>query len=164
MWFSRKPKPDPIHVARDLRDRALGVEPATLGLSPTEDHAHVWGVLMETGYPGAVVTLVALADGTASLYFSSGGGVIGAGEHASVRKAVDGILTAAEAHLATFVTTATTPLPEIGRVRFYVRTFTGMLSGEAGEADLGYNRHPLSPVFHAGHCVITAVREASEPQ
>jgi hypothetical protein len=49
-------------------------------------------------------------------------------------------------------------------VRFYVRTFTGTFVGEADEQDLGYNRHALSPVFHAGHAVITAVREASESQ
>ena len=36
----------------------------------------VWGVVMETGYPEAVVTLVSLGDRTTSLYFSNGGGII----------------------------------------------------------------------------------------
>jgi hypothetical protein len=33
---------------------------------------------------------------------------------------------------------------------------------EVMEEDLGRNLHPLSPVYHAGHAVITAIREASE--
>jgi hypothetical protein len=36
--------------------------------------APVWGILMETGYSEATATLLALGDGTTSLYLSSGGG------------------------------------------------------------------------------------------
>jgi hypothetical protein len=42
---------------------------------------------METGYVEAVATLVGVADGTASLYFSNGGGFIGAATHANVAEA-----------------------------------------------------------------------------
>ena len=38
----------------------------------------VWGVLMELGLEQGVATMVAFADGTVSLYFSGGGGIIGA--------------------------------------------------------------------------------------
>jgi hypothetical protein len=40
-----------------------------------------WAILMETGLADACYTLVAVADGSASLYFSNGGGIIGGGEH-----------------------------------------------------------------------------------
>jgi hypothetical protein len=73
MWFRRKPKPDPTQTVRALREQALGVGAAELGLVATTERAHVWGVLMETGYPEAVATLVALGDGTTSLYFSRRG-------------------------------------------------------------------------------------------
>jgi hypothetical protein len=53
-------------------------------------------------------------------------------------------------------------MPSVGRVRFFLRTFAGTLTAEADEEDLGEGRHPLSPLFHAGHEVITAVRESSE--
>jgi hypothetical protein len=162
VWFRRKPKADPSEVARDLRNQALGVDAATLGLRPTTPYARVWGVLMETGYPEGVATLVAFGDGTASLYFSGGGGIIGAGEHAAVREATQAFLREADEHFAGFVPTATTPLPAVGRVRFYLRTFEGTLVGDASEQDLGDNRHPLSPVFHSGQSVITAMREATE--
>jgi len=160
MWF-RKSKSDPAEAIRGLRHQALTVEAADLGLGPTADRAHVWGVLMETGYPEAVATLVVFADGTTSLYFSNGGGVIGAGEHDVVRAAGEILLSSAEAHVEDFAMSSGTPLPEVGRVRFYVRTFKGTLSAEANEEDLGEDRHTLSPVFHAAHSVISAVREST---
>jgi hypothetical protein len=116
---------------------------------------------METGYPEAVATLVVLADGTTSLYFSNGGGVIGAGEHAAVRAAAQNLLSSAEEHLDGFMAVVETPLAHVGQVRFYIRTFNGTLSTEANEDDLGEGRHKLSRVFHAAHSVISAVREST---
>ena len=164
--FGGKPKsdPDPVEMSRRLRDQALTVGPGELGLAPTAARQHVWGVLMELGYPQAVATLVALGDGTTSLYISTGGGIIGAGEHPPVRAASEKFLAATEAHLAGFQPAAETPLPQTGRVRFYVRTYDGILGAEADEQDLGHGRHKLSPLFHAGHAVITEMRLASEQQ
>jgi hypothetical protein len=96
------------------------------------------------------------------MYFSNGGGIIGAGEHGAVRDAAGPFLQSAQAQLGEFATQRDTPLPDVGGVRFYVRTFSGLLGAEADEQDLGHHRHPLSPVFYAAHAVITAVREASE--
>ena len=51
---------------------------------PPSDVVEPVAILMETGYPEAVATLIAVADGTTSMYFSNGGGVIAAvREHAS---------------------------------------------------------------------------------
>lgn len=163
-WFSRKPKSDPAEVMRALREQALSIGPADLKLSPTPERPHVWGVLVETGYAAATASLATFADGTTSLYFSNGGGVIGAGEHAPVRQASERLLSAAESHLGRFAPASDTRLPAIGRVRLLVRTFNGTLAAEAVEADLAGGAHPLSPIFFAAHGVITAIREtASAP-
>ncbi len=53
---------------RDIRSLALSVTGGSLGVTDT-----VFRVVMDTAYPEAVATLVALVDGTASLYFSNGG-------------------------------------------------------------------------------------------
>ena len=161
MWFRRKRKAKDEEAVRALREQVFRVEPQELGLTPTTARPHVWGVLMETGYPEAVVTLVAIADGTTSLYFSNGGGILGAGEHESVRAASEMLLEVAEAHLGSFSAAATPKIPQVGRVRFHVRTFAGTLTAEAGEEDLGEDRHVLSPVFYAAHEVIGAIRECS---
>jgi hypothetical protein len=75
MPFRRKGKGDPAETVGDLRQNALTVTPEDLGLAPTTERPDVWDVLMETGYPDAVATLVCLADGTTSMYFSNGAGV-----------------------------------------------------------------------------------------
>lgn len=153
---------DPAQMMRQLREQALRVTASDLELLPTATRPHVWGAIMELGYATGIATLMTLTEGTTSLYFSNGGGVIGAGEHPAVREAAESFLDVVEDHLADFPAVEVTPTPRIGRVRFYVRTFDGTLGVEATEEDLGRNHHPLSPVYHAGHAVITAIRESSE--
>jgi hypothetical protein len=119
---------------------------------------------METGYRGAVATLVVLADNTTSLYLSNGGGFIGMGAHQAVKEASEIFLAAAGGSLAKMKQTDTFPLPALGRVRFYVLTGTGGWTAEAAQDDLGHNRHDLSGVFHVAHAVIAAIREQSEKQ
>ena len=118
MWLRRKSKSDPAETIRGLRQHALTVSAADLGLAPTADRMQVWGVLMETGFPEAVATLVVLGDGTTSLYFSNGGGIIGAGEHDAVRAAARELLSSAEEHLDGFTAVTTTPLPRWGTFGF----------------------------------------------
>ncbi|HET9252498.1 MAG TPA: hypothetical protein VFP58_10325 [Candidatus Eisenbacteria bacterium] len=146
---------------KQLRDLALRVSASDLELEPTEERPHVWGAIMELGYPTGIATLMTLAEGTTSLYFSNGGGVIGAGEHEAVREAGEMFLDAVQAQLSGFQSVNETPTPRIGRVRLYVRTFDGTLGIEAHEDDLASDLHPLSPVFQAAHAVIAAIRETA---
>ena len=52
-------------------------------MQPTERFPNVFGVVMDMTYPSGVATLVTFADGTASLYTSTGGGIIGGGSAGS---------------------------------------------------------------------------------
>jgi len=161
MLFGRK-KSRPAEIARGMREQALSLTAADLNLQPIEARPHVWGAIMELGYAQAVASLCAFADGTVSLYISTGGGIIGAGEQPAVREQAERFLTIMETHVADFERVDDTPPPIPGRVRFYVRTFQATLTAEADEQDLGQNRHKLSPIFHAGHAVITQMRLVSE--
>jgi hypothetical protein len=152
---------DPTGIIRQLREQALRVSAEDLEIAPSERRPRVWGAIMELGYPTGIATLMSLAEGTTSLYFSNGGGVIGAGEHAGVRDAAEAFLDAVEAHLDAFPRVEATPAPRIGRVRLYVRTFEGTRGVEATDEELSESLHPLSAVFYAGHAVITAIREAN---
>jgi hypothetical protein len=144
----------PVDTYLGLRMQALQTRsPADAGGSPT------CGLLMETGYPEAVVTLVALADGTASLYFSNGGALIGAGQHERPAVAARSLLAFALHNLAHLELTTAYPLPKPGHTRFYVLTTDGVRTAEALEDDLGHNRHVLSPLFYAAHELITEMRE-----
>lgn len=161
-WPFSRSKPSPEATIRALREQALGRTPAELGLAPTAELPKVFGLLMETGHQGAAASLVAFAEGSVSLYFSNGGGFIGAGQHPPVRAAAMQFLAEAERHLAQFTPAARTPLPTIGQVCFYLRTYQGTFAAEALEQTLGAKRHPLWPLFYRGHAVITAIREQTE--
>ena len=146
----------------ELRNMLLAKSPRDFGLTPTKEHPRIWGILMETGYPEAAVTLVAIVDGSVSLYFSNGGGILGAGGHASVRREALKFLSTAESSLEDFKTTTEYPLPETGRVKFYLLTYSGIFTGDYDEHLLGEGGHKLSKLFYAGHDVITAIRKVRE--
>jgi len=120
-----------------------------------------WGTLMETGYDGVTATLFALFDGTTSLYLSTGGGVIGGQGHEPVRRANAAFLKQTNDSLEHLSPCETFPIPSSAHTVFYVLTDSGILTGGALENDLGSGRHPLSPLFYAGHEVITQLRLVS---
>lgn len=152
-------------VYQGLRNQVLTLNPAKLfpeGADTPADTSKVWGVLMEMGYPKAVVTLVALADSTASLYYSTGGGIIGAGQHEGPAQAVLTLIEQAAPYVVQCERVQDYPLPQPGNVRFYLLTFDGVFSTEAPEDDLGYNRHALSPLFYTAQSLISEMRMIDE--
>jgi hypothetical protein len=119
---------------------------------------------METGYPEAVATLVAVVDGTSSLYFSNGGGLLGAGTHAAVGEASRRWLEAGQEFLPQLSVMTDPPLPTDGLTQFVAVTREGLCGAVAPEEELGENRHRLSPLFYAAQDVITQIRLAAEEE
>jgi hypothetical protein len=157
MSTSEEPQATPSETYTGLRNMALGLTPQHVGAEASTGAARPYGMLMETGYPKAVVTLATFASGDASLYFSNGGAILGGEGHESVRRAACQFVAASEHFLAIMAETTEYPLPGLGRTRFYVLTAAGIFTAEAGERDLGEGKNELSPLFHGGHRVITAL-------
>ena len=145
-----------------LRQRALEVSASQLGLTVAPEEPY--GVLMETGYPKAVVTLLSMGEGTTSLYFSTGGGILGGIGHASVRAASQKFISIAGQYLKDMEQTEQYPQPEIGQVRFYVLTPSGVRTYQAQENDLGHKRSQFWPLFYSGQEVLTELRLTTEAQ
>src|SRR4051794_11010734 len=118
--------PPPAEAYLGLRNLVLHMTADKLGISAVPGGGDVvLGMLMENLHPGAVVTLVGLADGTTSLYFSNGGGILGSGGHPPVAAATRGWLESVEQFRATMTPTHEFPFPTQGRVRFYLLTSGG---------------------------------------
>lgn len=158
-FFSKPRKVAEIYT--ELRDQALSIQADQLGLSPDAANP-VFGILMETGYKDAVVTVSAMGEGSVSLYFSNGGGIIGLGEHEGPRQAGLELLSVANKFLSHLKPTKEFPLPKTGYTTFYALTAKGVLTANAKEDDLGNGRLPLSPLFLKAHEVITQARIADE--
>ena len=148
-------------VYTKLRNQALSLEPVQIGLKPDQSNP-IYGILMETGYKDAVVTLSAIGDGSVSLYFSNGGGIIGLGQHEEPRKACFSFLSFANQFSSHLQPTKEFSLPKNGFTTFYFLTINGVLTLTSKEVDLGNNRLPLSPLFHKGQEVITQARLIDE--
>lgn len=107
----------------------------------------VHSVLMDWNVSNGTATVLAAADGTASVYLSSGGGFLGGGQkYPELRNAA---LHAV--HLATdlfkyFNATETIDLPVPGDVFFYLTTSNGVRRAIAKEADLRTGIGPLAPL------------------
>jgi len=146
---------DPRDVYLGLRRQALGITAGALGATLDSP---LLALLMETGMSGAVVTLVAAADGTTSMYTSTGGGVLGAGARREVAEAARQFLETGGRLLGELSPVSDPALPPQGTVQFVAVTADGLLGAVASGAELGERRHALSPLFYAAHGVITQIR------
>ena len=145
-------------VMKELRNKLLTAKPDEL-LDGEDAKAKVWGVLMDVSFPSGTATLVSIRDGTASLYTTSGGGVLGG---YIAREQAKEFVVAAEKHLKEMSLTESFPYPANGRVKFYVLTRDGVLTAEAGLNELGERKHKLWTLYYAADQVLTQLRLASE--
>jgi hypothetical protein len=151
----------PAEVYADLRSIALTVDPAAIHRPEGEPWSGALVALMEIGLASGTATIVAVGDGSVSMYTSTGGGVLGAGEHAAVRAAGNRFRAVAAEARGRLQATTEFPGPAIGEVRFQLRTEDGGFTGAAPEAALAAGRHPLSELYAAGQDLVTEIRLAS---
>ena len=153
---------NPNEICNGLRNLALQMSLKDMeGINPVGTHG-VFGVLMETGHSMATVTLSTFITGDASLYFSSGGGIIGGGGYDQVRRAVVNFNEIADRYISNCQKTTFSPTPMEGQTIFYILTREGIYTYQAKEGDLGNERNALSPLFFKGQEVITQFRLATE--
>ena len=145
-----------------LRAMLLRSKPADYGLAATTELPRVWGAMMEMRIGKADVSLVAVAEGSTSLYFSTGGGVIGGGEHETVRVANRKLLVVIEKLYPAFVLREAPLAVMTGAVSFAVFTYEGLRVARDSEESVQLKKSPLWPAYYVGQEVITALRLATE--
>ena len=151
----------PMDTYMGLRSTVLHADLSSIAVAEGEwPGASV--AMMEMPVGDAVATIVAVADGTVSLYTSTGGGTLGAGEYMSARAAGQRFLRAAADHAPWMTQTTEFPLPTEGKVRFHVRTPDGDFTHEVAEDVLRGRRDELSPVYLAAQDVLTEIRLIAE--
>jgi len=148
-------------VYTKLREQALGFGSSEIKAPPVIPGGRALGVVMDMGYDTAVVSVLGLADGTSSIYVSNGGGTIGMGDHDRVAAASKRWVGVAET-ASGLTETDDDPLPAEGVIRFNVLTTGRRLAGEAPEAELAEESHPLFPLYAAGQQVIAEIRRVEE--
>jgi hypothetical protein len=141
-----------------LRNQMLNGSRTKFSLPATSGPTEPWGVLMDWGVEPGTATVVAMSDGSASIYLSSGGGFLGGIAQEPIRNAAKAAVTLAEEVQPQMNVTSTFPLPETGQVRFYVLTDAGVYTATAGVADLQTGQSPFSKLGNAMQGVVTEYR------
>ena len=110
----------------------------------------------------ATATIVAFSDGSASVYFSSGGGLLGGQAYESIRRAACQAVAVAAEFQPQMQLTTDFPLPQPGIVVFYLLTDSGVFTSSAFESALKAHSHALSILCDAMQAIITAYRLTPE--
>ena len=96
----------------DLRNLAFSATEEQIGVQLPSEQTKIYGVVMDWDLGEGTATLVAFLSGDASLYLSSGGGVLGGGGgHENVKQSVSAFIDKAEKYLDKTTRTETTQLP-----------------------------------------------------
>ncbi|MBY8961356.1 hypothetical protein KJK34_01175 [Flavobacterium sp. D11R37] len=141
-----------------LRQQAFTVTTENLGIT-LKDSLEVYGLIMDWGIDDEVATVVSYASGDASLYLSSGGGIIGGGSHENIDVAAKGLVYEANHYLKGNDTTVEKfALPGKDEVFFYFITQKGVYMKHDNMTNLENRTSEVQFLFDKGNIVLEQLR------
>lgn len=158
---SQTPQPQSRPTAEiylSLRKQALSSSREKLGIPPTPTPTTPWGVVMDWGVANGTATVLALSDGSASIYFSGGGGQIGGQSKEAINKAAKRAVELATACQSDAKLSEDFPLPQTHQVIFHLLTDQGVFSVARSEQELQSGAVPLVQLGNAMQEIITQYR------
>ena len=142
---------------QELRLRALQEVPDDL--DPAIGADQPYAVMMEIGVPSGAASILSSIFGDASIYHTTGAGLLGGIGHENVRQAASAFVEESGRHRDHMTPTTNYTYPSDGNVRFYIRTRNGVyVTADRSEYSLGAKSDPLWPLFYAGQEVIRQFR------
>jgi len=146
-----------------LRLLALNRKPGEARISVPKTGGGVWGTVADISFAnGTTVTVAAFMDGSASIYTSAGGAVIGGAAIESVRAAAKAAVATMEDCSASMKARGIQGLPRPGHATLYALSRSGLLSSEELVSDeLLAGGHAFSRCYLAVKEVITKLGAVS---
>lgn len=149
------PKDNPY---QGLRGQIFEATPEQIGLENTTEEKP-YAIVMDMGMGGeGTATLVSIIDGNASMYLSTGGGVIGGYAHETVRKAAIDFVNIGQRYFSKMNPVDSFPLPKANNVTFYILTNKGKYSIEEKIEKIENDKSDWGQLFYEGNKVITELR------
>ena len=161
---SRQPKvvvppvPDD-NTYEGIRRFAINVTPDQLKLAIPPTDTFVYGVIMDWNMGETTVTLAAYITGAANMYFSTGGGITGAGKNPLVGEVAVEFVIAAQSFINRAVATTATELPAPGIVKFYLLSNKHIYAAQEQVDYLDDSSSPWLSLFEKGNQVIIEMRK-----
>jgi hypothetical protein len=157
-----KEQTDPKDTGKALRLMALESSPKDLGFSPDQDYPKVYGILMDWRVGEDTASILAMRDGTASLYTTSTFGVLGGQKHENVRRAAEQCTRIADQFLDKSTAAVNFSYPKEGEVFFYLLTYEEVRLCIGNEKAIHQSNDPTRPLFAAAQNLLTQLRLATE--
>ena len=147
-------------VMRGLRLHALQYIPDDLDETIGADQPYA--IIMDIGTPNGAASVFAAISGDASIYTTSGAGLLGGIGHDNVRRAAIAFVNEAARCREHLKPADDYAYPADGNVHFYVRTRDALyVTTDRTEESLGTKTDLLWPLFYAGQEVITQFRRVA---
>lgn len=145
-----------------LRQLALNAETAALKEFKIKNPNKVYGIVMDWDVGEGIATLVAFVTREASLYLSSGGGLIGGGRHENVKNSAQLFISMSQEFLTNTTKADSALLPDKDCVKFYLLTSKGKFMAQEKMENIENKTSKWLPLFDEGNKVISELRIASE--
>lgn len=146
----------------DLRMLALNTDYKALGIQMPFDAEESYGIVMDWYVGNGVATLVCLATGDTSLYFSGGASMLGGIGVPAIREMSKNYVARGKEVLHMCKPTREFPLPEAQTVKFYILTNKGKYAGTESMANF-QNGHSLwFPLFIDANNIMSEMRKIDE--
>ena len=155
---------NPANMGKELRLMALTTSAEKLGFKPEKDYSKVYGVITDWNLDDQTASILAMKDGTASLYTTSTFGIIGGQGHDNVQKAAQECVKIAGQYYEKSTPVSNYPYPKHGKVNFFLLTHDGVRLCVGEEEGINNGRDQTTSLFEAAQNVLTALRLADEPE
>ncbi len=157
-------KKNPDDAGKGLRLIALTTSAEKLGFISEKDFPKVYGVITDWNLGDQTASILAMKDGTASLYTTATFGIIGGHGHDSVRKAAQECVRIAARYYEESEPVSNYPYPKHGKVNFFLLTYSGARLCIGDEHGINNGTDRTTPLFAAAQKVLTALRLVTEPK
>lgn len=151
----------PMEISANLRNNALNMQfsaPTPASLSS----AVPFGLVCEFRQGDAVVTIAAFHTGDVSLYFSTGGGILGGVARPDLSALARAAIDALPPLLPHLQRSDATEPPEPGEWCFYVLTPSGRFTARAKASDRVTRDGPIVKLVELSGALLTKIREADQ--
>jgi hypothetical protein len=153
---------DDEYTYASMRKMAFSFTHEDMGVKMGNDY-QVYGAVVDMGVDNInTATMICFIDGTTSLYFSEGGGIIGAGQHEAVNKAVLTFLeNCFRALPITKIAESIDFLPKENHHTFYLFTKAGIFSIDMDLRNVQKSRE-AQLLFAQSQMVLSEIRKISK--
>ena len=141
-----------------LRQMALSTTAEALRIVASPETTTVYGVIMDLGMDQGIVTIVSFQTGDASMYTSTGGGMLGAGKNLDVSNAAKHFVDLSHQYLDKAKVSHSTELPKSGEVIFYLFTNQGTYELKEALKSFDDKSSPLLNLFYEANNLINELR------